>query len=195
VRYQTQNLRLEKNTLRQIAFHAGRLATFLVGFATLAFLTLAQESAGLRGTVADSTGSAIEGAQIEYRSPDGVILAKTDASGNFSIAETRKGGSLRISFPGFATATLEVKPHTSVERVRIVLTPSPNIERLQVKASVEDPIPAVPMSQYAIPAEQVEVAGSLVLDDVLREVPGFSTFRRSSSLFANPSSQACRCGE
>src|SRR5208282_2544036 len=68
-------------------------------------------------------------------------------------------------------------------------TPAANIERLQVKSSVEDRIPAVPTSEYAIPAEQIEVAGSLVLDDVLREVPGFSTFRRSSSLFANPTSQ------
>jgi len=144
------------------------MATFLVGFAALALMTLAQEGAGLRGTVADSTGSAIEGAQIEYRSVDGVILEKTDVSGNFSIAESRKGGSLRISFPGFAAVTLEVKPHASVQRVHIVLTPSPNIERLQVKATIEDPIPAVPMSQYAIPAEQLEVAGSLVVDDVLR---------------------------
>ena len=189
VGYQGLILRLVGNALRQIALLARLMAAFLVGFAALAFLTLAQEGADLRGTVADSTGLAIEGAQIEYRSPDGVILAKTDASGNFSFAETRKGGSLRISFPGFATVTLEVRPHTSVQRVRIVLTPSPNIERLQVKATIEDPIPAVPMSQYAIPAEQLEVAGSLVVDDVLRQVPGFSTFRRSSSLFANPSSQ------
>ena len=189
MRYRGQIFRSEGNSLRQICFVAGRAAVFLVSFAALAFLTLAQEGAGLRGTVADSTGSAIEGAQIEYRSPDGVILTKTDASGSFSFAETHKGGSLRISFPGFAAVTLEVRPHTSVQRVRIVLTPSPYIERLQVKATIEDPIPAVPMSQYAIPAEQVEVAGSLVVDDVLREVPGFSTFRRSSSLFANPSSQ------
>jgi len=187
--YRRQNFWLGGRTLTHIALLALRMATFLVGFAALALMTLAQEGAGLRGTVADSTGSAIEGAQIEYRSVDGVILEKTDVSGNFSIAESRKGGSLRISFPGFAAVTLEVKPHASVQRVHIVLTPSPNIERLQVKATIEDPIPAVPMSQYAIPAEQLEVAGSLVVDDVLREVPGFSTFRRSSSLFANPSSQ------
>ncbi len=180
---------LEGNALRQISLSTRCVATFVVCFAALAFRALAQEGAGLRGTVADSTGAAIEGAQIEFRSADGVNLAKTDTGGNFSIAETGKGGSLRISFPGFATVALEVRPHTTVQRVHIVLTPSPNIQRLQVKANAEDPIPAVPMSQYAIPAEQVEVAGSLVVDDVLREVPGFSTFRRSSSLFANPSSQ------
>src|SRR5271165_6788276 len=189
IRYLGQDFGLGANALRQLARLAKCVAAFLLGFATMACLALAQEGAALRGTVADSTGSAIEGAQIEYRSADGVILAKTDASGNFSIAETEKGGSLRISFPGFAPVALDVKPHTSVQRVHIVLTPSPNIERLQVKATIEDPIPAVPMSQYAIPAEQVEVAGSLVVDDVLREVPGFSTFRRSSSLFANPTSQ------
>ncbi len=152
-------------------------------------LTPAQQGAGLHGTVADSTGSAIEGAQVEYHSPDGVILTRTDASGNFSIAETGKGGSLSISFPGFGAATLELKPHSSVQKVQIVLAPAANIERLQVKSNVEDRIPAVPTSDCAIPAEQMEVAGSLVVDDVLREVPGFSTFRRSSSLFANPSSQ------
>jgi outer membrane receptor protein involved in Fe transport len=160
-----------------------------VAFVAMALVTAAQQGAALHGTVADSTGSAIERAQIEYRSPDGVILAKTDASGNFSIAETGKGGTLRISFPGFAAATLEVKPHSSVQKVQIVLTPAANIERLQVKSSVEDRIPAVPTSEYAIPAEQMGVAGSLVVDDVLRQAPGFSTFRRSSSLFANPSSQ------
>jgi outer membrane receptor protein involved in Fe transport len=166
-----------------------RIATFLVSVAAMACLTLAQQSAVLHGIVADSTGLAIEGAQIEYRSPDGVTLTKTDANGNFSIAEAGKGGSLRISFPGFSVATLEVKPHSSVQKVQIVLTPAANIERLQVKSSVQDRIPAVPTSEYAIPAEQIEVAGSLVVDDVLREIPGFSTFRRASSLFANPSSQ------
>ena len=45
------------------------------------------------------------------------------------------------------------------------------------------------MSEYSIPQEQIDASGSLVVDDVLRQVPGFSTFRRSSSLFANPSSQ------
>jgi len=180
---------LNNNNPRQVPSQLWRIATSLASIAAMAVMTLGQQGAGLNGTVADSTGLAIEGAQIEYRSQDGVILTKTNATGNFRIAETGKGGSLRISFPGFATATLEVKPHNSVQKVQIVLTPAANIERLQVKSSVEDRIPAVPTSEYAIPAEQIEVAGSLVVDDVLREVPGFSTFRRSSSLFANPSSQ------
>ena len=175
--------------LRQICMYLGRVVGCCVAFAAMAVMAPGQQNAGLHGAVADSTGSAIEGAQIEFRSPDGVILAKTDASGNFSIAETGKGGTLRISFPGFAAATLEVKPHVSMQKVQIVLTPAANIERLQVKSSVEDRIPAVPTSEYAIPAEQIDDAGSLVVDDILREIPGFSTFRRSSSLFANPSSQ------
>ena len=35
----------------------------------------------------------------------------------------------------------------------------------------------------------MEQFGSMALDDMLRQVPGFSTYRRSSSLFANPTSQ------
>jgi len=186
---QERELRVGTKPRWRLCLLAARTAALIVRLAAMAMMTLAQQGGGLHGTVADSMGLTIEGAKIEYRSPDGVILTKTDAGGNFSITETGKGGSLYISFPGFAAATLEVKPHSSEQKVQIVLTPAANIERLQVKSNVEDRIPAVPTSEYAIPEEQIEVAGSLVVDDVLREVPGFSTFRRSSSLFANPSSQ------
>ena len=47
----------------------------------------------------------------------------------------------------------------------------------------------MPTSQYEISAEAMDQSGALVVDDLLRQVPGFSTFRRSSSLFANPTSQ------
>src|SRR5215469_5635996 len=60
---------------------------------------------------------------------------------------------------------------------------------LEVNATTEDLIPSAPTSQYQISAEAIDYSGSLVVDDVLRQVPGFSTYRRSSSLFANPTSQ------
>jgi outer membrane receptor protein involved in Fe transport len=60
---------------------------------------------------------------------------------------------------------------------------------LQVKTNAQDRIPDAPISQYSISEKQIDVSGSLVVDDILRQVPGFSTFRRSSSLFANPTSQ------
>jgi outer membrane receptor protein involved in Fe transport len=147
-----------------------------------------QERATVRGTVMDSTGSPIQGATIEYRSDAGVQLASTDEQGAFSVEEGPAGGILLVSFPGFAMVTREIKAHAGTG-IQIVLTPSPNLERIEVSAITGDLIPSAPTSQYQISAEAIDYSGSLVVDDVLRQVPGFSTYRRSSSLFANPTSQ------
>jgi outer membrane receptor protein involved in Fe transport len=53
----------------------------------------------------------------------------------------------------------------------------------------DDRIAATPSSQYSISSNQIDSSGTLALDDTLRQVPGFSLFRRSGSLFANPTSQ------
>jgi outer membrane cobalamin receptor len=50
-------------------------------------------------------------------------------------------------------------------------------------------IPSTPISQFALSQNEISLAGALTLDDVLREVPGFSLFRRSGGLTANPTSQ------
>src|SRR4029079_807031 len=45
------------------------------------------------------------------------------------------------------------------------------------------------ISQFALTQNEISLAGALTLDDVLRQVPGFSLFRRSGGLTANPTSQ------
>jgi outer membrane receptor protein involved in Fe transport len=158
-------------------------------FLFLTWLAAAQQPRTLKGTVYDSTGAAIQGARVEFRFNGASFISSTDNSGQFSITEESAGGTLEVSYPGFASFTTEIKPHASMENIQVVLSPAPALQRLQVKSTAEDRIPAVPISQYSISEEQINVSGSLVVDDVLRQAPGFSTFRRSSSLFANPSSQ------
>ncbi len=94
-----------------------------------------------------------------------------------------------VSFPGFATVTREIRPRAAADNLQIVLAPAASLQRIEVQGSTGDRIPAVPTSQYEISSEGIQASGSLAVDDVLRQVPGFSTFRRSSSLFANPTSQ------
>lgn len=148
-----------------------------------------ERNAAISGRVEDSTGSAIQGAQIEFRSGEGVAVTSSDEQGQFRIAGKGTAGTLTVSFPGFATVTREIRARAAVENMHIVLTPAPNLQRIKVTANASDVIPAVPTSQYNISAENIDQSGSLVIDDVLRQVPGFSTYRRSSSLFANPTSQ------
>jgi outer membrane receptor protein involved in Fe transport len=149
----------------------------------------AQEKGGIAGRVEDSTGAPIQGAQVEFRTEDGVAVTSSDEQGQFRIAANGTAGTLTVRVPGFATATREIRARVSTENLHIVLAPASDLQRIQVKADGGDLIPAVPTSQYDISAEAIDQSGSLPLDDVLRQVPGFSTFRRSDSFFANPTSQ------
>lgn len=159
-------------------------------------MALAQASAGLgqdhptvSGRVVDTTGAPVPGAEIELRSEGGVVLARSDEQGQFRVVGAGIGGILTVNYPGFSSVTREIRARASAENLQIVLAPAANLERIEVRATEGDRIPAVPTSQYEISAEAIDQSGSLVIDDVLRQVPGFSTYRRSSSLFANPTSQ------
>ena len=150
---------------------------------------LGQEHTAINGTVVDATEAPIQGAQVEFRSPGGVTLTGSDQQGHFRVEGVEAGGTLVVSFPGFATVTRELRARASLENLHIVLIPASGLQRIEVQGSADDRIPAVPTSQYVISSEAMDQSGSLVTDDMLRQVPGFSTFRRSSSLFANPTSQ------
>ncbi|HYA62459.1 MAG TPA: TonB-dependent receptor [Candidatus Sulfotelmatobacter sp.] len=149
----------------------------------------AQERTTVSGKVEDTTGTAIEGAQIELRTEAGITVGRSDEQGHFRVVGNGAGGTLTVNFPGFATVRREIRPRMSAENLQIVLAPAANLQRIEVKGTGGDRIPAVPTSQYEILSEAIDQSGSLAVDDVLRQVPGFSTFRRSSSFFANPTSQ------
>jgi len=149
----------------------------------------AQERSGLRGTVTDTVGNAVSGALIEFRSAAGASLARSGDDGSFSIDGATGVGTMVVNFAGFATITREIRAHMATDNLQIVLAPAASLQRIEVKGTATDRVPAVPTSEYGISAEAIEDSGSLVVDDVLRQVPGFSTYRRSSSLFANPTSQ------
>lgn len=161
----------------------------LVCLLLLALLARAQERSVISGKVEDTTGAPIQAAQIEFRTAQGVVLAGTDEQGTFRVANNGLGGTLTVRFPGFTTATREIRAHASAENLRLVLAPASDLQRIEVRGNTADFIPDVPASQYDLSAQTIAETGSLTLDDVLRNVPGFSTYRRSSSLFANPTSQ------
>jgi hypothetical protein len=157
--------------------------------AALPCLAHAQERSEINGSVVDATGSPVAGAEIELRSSSGIQRTGSDEAGRFHLTGVASGGTLVVSFPGFATVTREIRTHPSPQNLQIVLTPAPYLQRINVQGSAQDMIPATPASEYQISSQAMDQYGSMVLDDMLRQVPGFSTYRRSSSLFANPTSQ------
>jgi outer membrane cobalamin receptor len=62
------------------------------------------------------------------------------------------------------------------------------LERIVIAAG-EERIPVTPTSQYTLGRREIATSGALTIDDVLRQAPGFSLFRRSGSLTANPTTQ------
>jgi outer membrane receptor protein involved in Fe transport len=156
---------------------------------TLAASVAGQETRNLQGTVLDSTGSPISGAKVEFRSDSVTSAAETDSVGHFSLTNVSGSGTLFVRYPGFATAVLNADESQSAAPVTVTLSPAPSVERIQVTADSMDRISPVPTSQYSIPKQQIQVSGSLSVDEILRQTPGFTLFRRAGSLFANPTTQ------
>jgi outer membrane receptor protein involved in Fe transport len=64
------------------------------------------------------------------------------------------------------------------------------LERVFVTATrASEPIESVFVSNVTLTADQVRAAPNVTVDGALRSVPGFSLFRRSDSLVANPTTQ------
>lgn len=175
---------------RTALFHSctGRLQTSLV-FVCLLFVCAsvkAQERV-ISGVVSDSTGAKIAQAEVEFEFGDRTVRTRTDESGKFTLLSPAESGTLIVQSSGFNTARVELDAQPRND-LRIALEPASLMERIVVTAG-DERIPVTPVSQYAIGRRQIALSGALTIDDVLRQAPGFSLFRRSGSLTANPTTQ------
>ena len=146
----------------------------------------AQQTAKITGVVSDANGAAIANASVEFESNQNSVRTQTDAAGNFTLVSTQAYGTLAVSSPGFNTIRIEVS--SASEPLRIKLEPASVIERILI-SDTDERIPSTPTSQFALTQKEIGLSGALTIDDVLRQVPGFSLFRRSGSLTANPTAQ------
>ena len=162
---------------------------FCVLMFALAANVCAQGSPNLRGTVLDGTGAPVAGASVEFQSGGATRLATTDTEGNFTIANISGNGTLLVRYPGFADYTVDVNASSVLVALRVTLHPAPSVQRIQVSTESTDRVTPVPTSQYSIPRQEITASGSLSVDEILRQTPGFTLFRRSGSLFANPTTQ------
>jgi outer membrane receptor protein involved in Fe transport len=145
----------------------------------------------ISGVVQDASGAAIEGAQVTFSTSGASQTTSTNAEGRFSVSiVSGDSGTVRVTANGFASA--EKTWTTSPQEVSLtfVLRGVAQGERVVVSATrSEMKLSEVPGSAVALSSEDIAANASLTLDDVLRQVPGFSLFRRSSSRVANPTTQ------
>src|SRR5581483_9242121 len=157
----------------------------------IAVLSLLAALAGgtVSGVVHDSTGAVVPGASITARTPDGDRSAVSGTDGTFVI-DTPSSGSvtLIVRAPGFAEKQQSVEPGAST--VTIVLEPSSLREDITVTAGrVEQRLSDVSASVSVLRSDDIRQSPAVAVDDVLRQLPTFSLFTRSSSIVSNPTSQ------
>lgn len=169
---------------------AGTLPLISIRFISLLLLLgcTAAHAAELRGRVVDQTGARVSHAQVELRTERASYSTTTDAEGNFAFTVAEASGTLTVVAQGFSPA-----------RVSWGAPSQPLLVQLKAAAPGETVVVtaernAIPIAQTAanvisLAPSELQSRAALTLDDALRQAPGFTLFRRSNSLTANPTTQ------
>jgi outer membrane receptor protein involved in Fe transport len=150
-----------------------------------------QQTNSLRGLVQDRSGAAVVGAEVRFHSNNFNASVKTGRDGAFEIPGIPAlKGTVTIVAAGFAPTSREWNIREGDSLLKVLLEPAGVGEEIVVSATrTEMKLSELPGSAVLLRQEDVSANPSLMLDDMLRQVPGFGLFRRSSSRVANPTSQ------
>jgi outer membrane receptor protein involved in Fe transport len=150
-----------------------------------------QTASRIEGTVTDQTGAPIADARVTLTTKDSSVKQTTNNVGRFVFdSQPAESGTIVIEARGFNVFQRKwTAADNDLTTLEVVLTPSLSsqitITAERTEARVSDTAASVTM----LSSEDISTTGALTVDDVLRQVPGFSLFRRSGSRTANPTSQ------
>ena len=164
------------------------MRTLLVALICLAGPSAALAQSAISGIVRDESGAVVSGATILVRTDRTLDQrAVTGPDGRFTLERGVEGQArLVVRAVGFAEREQEITPG----ELEVVLQLAPHLESVTVTPTrTEQRLGDVPASVNIIDKETIRRSPALVADDVLRLVPTFSLFRRTSSLSAHPTAQ------
>jgi len=164
-------------------FAAWLAAAFLLG------CLAAAQTTQLAGVVTDSTGAAIPGAKVVLSGPGFQATQMTDSRGRFSFEHVAaQQGTAQASAAGFLTRKLQW--NAGEGELKFELSPAGAAEEVTVTANrASTRVIDTPTSVVVLSRQDIAATAALTTDDKLRQVAGFSLFRRSDSRTANPTSQ------
>jgi outer membrane receptor protein involved in Fe transport len=143
----------------------------------------------VEGVVHDASGAPVAGAQVELRSNSYSAKTDTTSSGQFVFENVSvSAGTVVVTAPGLDPAHQSWNAGSGATvRLEVVLQPaSVNQQVVVTAARAPTPIGETPLSDIQLSSADLEATPALTLDDALRQIPGFSLFRRTSSRTANP---------
>src|SRR5581483_11675331 len=132
--------------------------------------------------------AAIAGAVIKVSGYSNKVV--TDDKGNAQITLNQAvRHSITASAKGFAVKQINYEPSQGTE-LNLMLEPESLAAQITVAAERSSQrIADAPATVTLLNNAEVTESGAQAIDDVLRSVPGFTLFRRTSSRFSNPTSQ------
>src|SRR5215510_5132371 len=141
------------------------------------------------GVVKDSSGGAVSGAAVLLQTSAGVQQQTvTGLDGRFSFDNppsdsatliVRAGGFGEVQKPVNGAGELEITLSPANLLETVIVTPSKTAQRLG----------DTPASVSLLTSREIESSPAVMADDVLRQVPSFSLFRRANSISAQPTTQ------
>jgi outer membrane receptor protein involved in Fe transport len=143
----------------------------------------------VEGVVHDASGASVAGAQVELRSNSYSAKTTTTSTGAFAFENVpSSAGTIVVAAPGLEQTQRSWNAASSAAvHLDIVLEPaSVNQQVVVTAARTSTPIGETPVSDIQLTSADLESTPALTLDDALRQIPGFSLFRRTSSRTANP---------
>jgi outer membrane receptor protein involved in Fe transport len=152
---------------------------------------IAAQQIRVSGTVKDASGAAVVGARVTLQSRHFTQAVQTDEAGEFVFAPLNENsGKVRVTADDFAPTEQQWSASSDSVQLAFVLKPLGVSEQVVVSATRSElKLSEVPGSAVLLSQADVAANPALTTDDLLRQVPGFSLFRRSSSRVANPTTQ------
>lgn len=145
----------------------------------------------LSGVVRDSAGGAVAGAAVIVRQASGAEQqAISGGDGRFRLTAPPADVLLIVRAAGFGEQRQTIARDADRSNIEVVLTPAAVSETVTVTAArVERLTRNTPASITVLGQDALRRSAAVVADDLLRQVPTFSLFRRTSSLASHPTAQ------
>ena len=145
----------------------------------------------ISGVVMDINGAVVNGAHISLIGDKRIIATtESDTAGRFEFTSNSTAKlTLEVTSPGFNSLKFELQPSLTFP-ILIGLSPKQLSAAVTVTPTrIATRADETAASVVLLTNSQLNTTAAVTLDDTLRQVAGFSLFRRSGSRTANPTAQ------
>jgi outer membrane receptor protein involved in Fe transport len=156
----------------------------IIATLALSLTFVSAQSSVMTGTVTDASGAVVDGASVKCVT-NAEVVTTTSPDGTFNIDATACPSKKFVAeAPGFGSAEFTA----TAAPISVVLEPRPIDSRVTVTGTSRF-ISESSASVAVLATSRLALSPGLTLDDKLRQVPGFTLFRRTGSRTANPTTQ------